>query len=53
MLKGFLDYPYSLSPGIPLTRLVSPYWIHVFIMAALNIGMAASVRLIFWPEKSA
>jgi branched-chain amino acid transport system permease protein len=31
----------------PSTRLVSPYWIHIFIMAALNIGMAASVRLIF------
>ncbi len=32
---------------IPSTRWISPYWVHVFIMAALNIGMAASVRLIF------
>jgi branched-chain amino acid transport system permease protein len=31
----------------PSTRLISPYWVHIFIMAALNIGMAASVRLIF------
>lgn len=31
----------------PLTFFSSPYWVHVLNMTLLNIGMAASVRLIF------
>jgi branched-chain amino acid transport system permease protein len=31
----------------PATQWTSPYWVHVFIMSVFNIGMAASVRLIF------
>jgi branched-chain amino acid transport system permease protein len=31
----------------PSALLPSPYWVHIFIMAVFNIGMAVSVRLIF------
>jgi branched-chain amino acid transport system permease protein len=34
----------TILPGIVSG---SPYWIHVFIMCLLNIGMVASVRLVF------
>jgi len=32
---------------LPMMTFKNPYWIHVLIMSVLNIGMAASVRLIF------
>jgi branched-chain amino acid transport system permease protein len=32
---------------IPVIVSGNPYWIHVFIMCLLNIGMVASVRLVF------
>jgi branched-chain amino acid transport system permease protein len=32
---------------VPAAVYSSPYWIHVLIICVLNIGMAASVRLIF------
>jgi branched-chain amino acid transport system permease protein len=32
---------------VPFTLKGNPYWIHVLIIALMNIGMAASLRLIF------
>lgn len=32
---------------LPITVVTNPYWVHVLIMSLFNIGMAASLRLIF------
>ena len=48
MLKGIVTVSAAcVLTALPILLKNSPYWMHVFIICCMNIGMAISLRLIF------